>query len=1569
MKPKSMSLRVVLALTGAAILSFFTQASAATYTWDSANVTGTPTSTLDWFTGGSNALGLWTGAAVPVSASDTTIQFFANTTTSLPNTAVPSTQTVNLNNGGSAFQLGTLALNGFGSATSGASLTMTLQGDALNFSGATGTISFNSVKNVAPATDPVINYNINNNIQLGTAGSASALTLTGNGDNSGTTTYNINSSISELQAGGGSIIKSGTSTVNIIGAINITGAMTVSAGILNLTSSTNTASSMTVNGGTLILTGALNPASASMTVNTGGILRIGNNTATQFGPSGVYSGNISTGTGGTLQLWSSSTQELSGVISGSGGINKAYAGTLTLSGLNTYTGQSVFKPQNTAGFTVNVSSFDYITSGTYANHGLGSSLGAPTTVANGTIDVGSITAQAGTTLNYTGSGETTDRVLNFAGNASSTSSITTSGSGLLKFTSNVTVTPLVKIALGGNGDGEISGNIGVTSGALTKSGNGTWTLSGTNGITGATTISAGILRLSNATALQDSPFNTASVAGGAAAGLRIETTTLSLGGLTGANPLKGRFTTALGGPSNATAQGGYEGLTNLTLNTVAGSNLAYTGAIVEGATGMTLTKTGAGIQTLGLGNTYTGTTFVNGGLLSLTGNTLAGGLSVSNASLLSNSTFAGLATVNSGGVYAPGASLGSIGTLTINNASASALTLGGSTGIFDLPSTVTTPDQVAITGGGGLVLSGTNGVVLNTSTTGTQAGVYTLMTYAGAPTGGGSLVFAANGSTTRGNATLAVNSGSVTLTVAAGGLAGTTTFNGAGATGNTNNWSTTARWNTGVVPTGTTNITLAPTGTQGVTANDALVPTYSGDLMINPGVTLQIGWTTTIALAYNALGTPGSTIIFMGAGSQIKSRNAGTPTFSDIVLLGDASISLGESTQTGAAATFNSITGPYAFSLYTHGIGGAAGSANLTAANSFTTLNLSGSSSAPLTASAANSIGTATVNMSLGVKMILNATGAMADSSNVIRMNNATLEQGTGAGVTSALTLSTRPIELNGAGQATINNNNTSSSSANILTLGGGISSTASGAKTLTLGGTNVGLNSVSGDITDGTGGGTVAVTKANAGTWSLSGANTYTGATTVTAGVLVLDNALALQNSLLDATNSVTGGAAAGLKTTVSTLTLGGLNGTKNLSTLFTTTSGGYGNVTALTLNPGTGQTSSYSGVIADGASGMTLTKTGAGAQVLSGANTYTGATTIQAGTLLLGSNDRLSNSTPVTVAGGTLDISTFTNTVASFSMSSGALNGSGTLTAATYLLTGGTLQANLGAGAVTVNGDVTFSAAGRLNASSSLLIQGGTLTLSGNESVNSFQQTGGTVAGGFAINSATDSDLQSGTFSGNLAGSGGINKTGAGTTTITGTNSYTGATNVTSGTLVVNGNIASSSLTTVASGATIGGSGTVGVLTVSSGAFINPGNSPGILNTGDYTQVGTYSAEITGIVAGTEHDQINVTGTVDITGGSLTTLFSAGTYAENDLIFILLNDGADAITGTYAGLANGALVENFGGFNWTISYFADSTAGPSGSFTGGNDIALRANAIPEPNVAALLGCLGVLLILRRRR
>jgi fibronectin-binding autotransporter adhesin len=151
------------------------------------------------------------------------------------------------------------------------------------------------------------------------------------------------------------------------------------------------------------------------------------------------------------------------------------------------------------------------------------------------------------------------------------------------------------------------------------------------------------------------------------------------------------------------------------------------------------------------------------------------------------------------------------------------------------------------------------------------------------------------------------------------------------------------------------------------------------------------------------------------------------------------------------------------------------------------------------------------------------------------------------------------------------------------------------------------------------TGGTNFALTKSDIGTFTLTGINPFSGATKITAGILSLGNSQALQGSPLDTLNSVTGDATNGLQTTVTALTLGGLTGNKNLASVFETTAGGYSGVTALTLNPVTGASHSYSGGISAGAAGMTLTKSGAGTQTLSGSNTYTGATTVSAGTLSL--------------------------------------------------------------------------------------------------------------------------------------------------------------------------------------------------------------------------------------------------------------------------------------------------------------------------------------------------------------
>jgi autotransporter-associated beta strand protein len=166
---------------------------------------------------------------------------------------------------------------------------------------------------------------------------------------------------------------------------------------------------------------------------------------------------------------------------------------------------------------------------------------------------------------------------------------------------------------------------------------------------------------------------------------------------------------------------------------------------------------------------------------------------------------------------------------------------------------------------------------------------------------------------------------------------------------------------------------------------------------------------------------------------------------------------------------------------------------------------------------------------------------------------------------------------------------------------------------------------------------------------------------------------------------------------------------------------------------------------------------------------------------------------------------------------------------------LQGGTVNARLGAGAITVSGGTTtLGSAGRLNTSATLAVNGGQLSLGGAETVAALSGSAGTVALGahaltFGGNNANTS------YSGTITGAGGaLTKSGTGTATLSGNNTYTGATTISGGRLVVNG-AQSSSAVTVDSGAALGGSGAVGDLTVS--GLLAPGNSIGTLSASNTT------------------------------------------------------------------------------------------------------------------------------------
>jgi autotransporter-associated beta strand protein len=511
---------------------------------------------------------------------------------------------------------------------------------------------------------------------------------------------------------------------------------------------------------------------------------------------------------------------------------------------------------------------------------------------------------------------------------------------------------------------------------------------------------------------------------------------------------------------------------------------------------------------------------------------------------------------------------------------------------------------------------------------------------------------------------------------------------------------------------------------------------------------------------------------------------------------------------------------------------------------------------------------------------------------------------------------------------------------------------------TTTSGGTGL----FSGQLAD-NGTGAVSLRKTGAGIWTVSGSNTYTGGTELNAGTLSLGSAGAIGSS---GTISFNGG----------TLQATAIN-TTDYSSRFSNADGQQYRI----------DSNSESFTLASNLSslGGSFSKFGAGTLTLSGANTYTGTTTINGGVLAVTNGAAIADTGAVILADAAGATLTVQNSETIGSLRGGGATGGNVSIASGETLTvaetesqtfagiigdaGGLAKTGVGTltltGASTYTGGTTISAgtlslgsANAIGTSGTVTFGGGTLQYSASNTSDNSARFSNAASQQYSI----DTNSENVTLASNLTSTGGsFTKIGAGTLTLTGNNSYDGGTTVSEGKLVVNGSI-STSTTIVSSGATLGGSGTVGALTINSGGFVTPGNSPGILTVnGNYTQAGEYTAEIADTNAGSGYDQINVLGTVDITSGSLVASFS-GSYAQNDLLFILLNDDTDAINGTFAGYAQGATFASYGYMDWQISYTADSG---NGTFTGGNDIAIM--AIPEPSSCTVAG-IGLAMLLGRR-
>ncbi len=1288
--------------------------------------------------------------------------------------------------------------------------------------------------------------------------------------NDGTTATDL--VISGIISGAFGITKTGLGTMQLSGANTHTGVTTINTGILsvasignggvasNLGAASNSESNLVLGGGTLQYTG-LTASTDRNFILTGGTtskIEVTANTLTISGKSKNTNGALTKTGAGTLLLAGANLHTgLTRVNEGTlkYGINNALSdGNVTVAGgtfdIETYTdavevvtlisgtiagttgvltgtsyivykgsvsailaGADVTLTKLTSG-TVTLSALNTYSGKTTISSGIlsvntilnvsggASALGSPTTTANGTINI----AATGT-LKYTGTGHSSNRVINLT---ASGGAVNASGSGILTLTGGATGNTF-GLVLTGTGTGNFTGIIATATGSLTKKGSGNWIISGVNSYTGATAIEEGVLVLGASGVINN------------ASPLYLVGGTFRTGVSAGYNETVGLL--------NASACSIITlGTGNHSLNFAASSTVSWT------------TNYDALITITGWVGAYNGTSGTQGKIFV---GSSAAGLTSQQLKHIRFDSGSGFykATILSTGEVVP------------------------TSDAFVIPSAPSnlvyqTPNQyirgIAITP---LVPSASGFIELFTVNPDLPEGL-SMNPYSGIITG-----------------TPAEPSPATNYIITASNAAGSTQFSVSievlAIITNTGSgyWSSTvpdAPWPNGDVPTifydvfikaGTTvtvdipdaeckNLTLG-TG-DGIATLDFL--TFD-----NPFLTVAAAVVVGGSSNDNRLGK----IIFRNGATLSASvvnlgGNAATPA------AGNIDMSAGGKLMTGQLIV-NTVTG----NTWLPGTGTVVMTATNTLPSTiFTSFNNLQIDAGTTTTGVAITAISGALTVKAGATFSLNH--AVAAPTSLILECGALI----GSRINGSATLTL-------GGNVNVINMATGTDGAVIsapLALG-----TANRTFTVEDDGTPALDLTVSGMVS-----GAFGAVKAGPGTMVFSGSNTYTGLTTISTGILKIGNSNAL--GTVAAGTTITSGAVLDLNginyTTAEALTING-TGLNSEGALINSSATGatfsglitLGSASSIIANSGNILISN-TGTITGDALGLTLggsgngsissiigtksgslTKENEGVWTLSGNNTYTGSTIINAGTLKLGASERINNSSAVTVY-GTFDLAGFNETL-------GSLEGDGGITSSAsgiVILTVGSLNTDTEFSGSIEDGSATsvsltktgtkiLTLSGSNSYSGSTLISSGTLKIGISDgsipdnsavTVNSildlagYSETIGSLAGTGTVTSSISGlvvlrageDNTNTTFSGiiqNGSGIVGLTKSGTGTLTLTGNNTYTGSTTLTSGTLtlgaanrIANGSAIIFNGGVLRTGSTIGYSETVGTLNLADNSSI---------------------------------------------------------------------------------------------------------------------------------------------------